>query len=137
MTYSCGDPPLSVEQISDKIFFEEQYKLGSLPNLKAQRLLAFPSEKHRNKQYKFEYKDYLDKVWERAKKLIAGAEEVWIIGYSFSAVDRKYVLDELLSDGKSCKRFIVQNPDAERICTMLRLKHPELEDRLVPFTSEF
>jgi hypothetical protein len=62
---------------------------------------------------------------------------VWVIGYSFSAIDLDYNMRNLFKEAKACKQFVIQNSDADGLCRMLRLKHPELGGRLVPYMALF
>lgn len=125
-------------KIHDDTFFP---KFDSQPNLRLQPLLVFPHEKQHVQAGSphFSYTNYLEPVWQKAEKLIAEADDIWIIGYSFHALDRQSIISLLLK-AKKCKHIVIQNinNEADRICTEIPLKHPELSHlKWQPHSQEF
>ncbi|MGO8837544.1 MAG: hypothetical protein ACLQAH_05165 [Limisphaerales bacterium] len=105
----------------------------------SERLIVFPNEKDRvrsNSHNRFPYREYIVRVWEQAARVVADASEIWIVGYSFSPIDRPSVI-QLLSAAKNCEKIVVQNPDAHSICQMLKLKYPELKVPIEAYVSRF
>ncbi|HTV42696.1 MAG TPA: hypothetical protein VMF08_19185 [Candidatus Sulfotelmatobacter sp.] len=124
-------------EITDGKFFPGD---SSEPQFRKHPLLVFPHEK----QYvqaggqHLVYKKYVEPVWKKAEQIITEAEEIWIIGYSFSAIDRNSLIG-LLSKATKCREVIVQNVngEAERICREMSRKHRDLQLRWEPFERAF
>jgi hypothetical protein len=125
-------------EISDSKFFPSDGAIT--PRFRAHPLMVFPHEKqHIQSGGKHAiYMKYLTSVWQQAEKIIADADEIWIIGYSFNAIDRNSLIN-LLSKATKCKQVIVQNieGEADRICREMRLKHSELKFHWEPFEQAF
>jgi len=103
-----------------------------------QPLIVFPHERHGilGGRRKGVEERYTRAVWTEAERLMARAEEIRIIGYSFAGIDRGPFL-ELLGQAKSCKRFVVQNPEATDICQRIGLYHSEWKGKLEPANLKF
>jgi len=122
-------------EITDSLFFDDQ------PNqLRYSPLLVYPHEKHHVEAGgKHEaYEKYLKSVWKKAEEILLEADEIYLIGYSFAAIDRNSVLN-LLGKARKCRKFVVQNlPDqAKSICARLAIKYPEIKAEWVPFGEQF
>lgn len=97
-------------------------------------LLTFPHEKQRDLSpdpRDFLTIPYSKKVWEHAAEVLASAETITIIGYSFAPIDRDFVVKNLLHKATSCERIVLWNPEAENICQGLGEDYPELERLLI------
>ena len=81
------------------------------------------------------WRDAYKAVWNRATELISNATEIHAIGYSFSGIDRGPIL-EMLGQAHSCRRLVIQSPDADEICSRLKSERPELHSQIesAPFT---
>jgi hypothetical protein len=75
----------------------------------------------------FPFDRYARAVWNRAAELISNANEIFVIGYSFSGIDRGPMLD-MLERARNCTRLVVQSPGAAAICDRLNLERPQLRD---------
>lgn len=124
-------------KIHDDTFFP---KFDSGPNMRLQPLVVFPHEKQHVQAGgpHASYTNYLTTIWEKAEKLIADADDIWIIGYSFHALD-KFSLVNLLSKATKCEQVVIQNIDgeADRICREMRLEHQELNLKWQPLEQSF
>jgi hypothetical protein len=111
----------------------------------AEPLIVFPYEKERGVDSKtsFVFDAYIRAIWQEkgyAERLIEGAQQIRVIGYSFDVNDRKMMMRLLRQS--NCP-IIIQNKTkeaAEHICEKLRLDHPadtDLTHRLKPFGEEF
>ena len=97
--------------ISDSTYFSDQ------PTWQTWRepLIVFPYEKDfvmSNANNKFEFRDYIKSVWERASQVIQEASEIRVIGYSFDLMDSKYLVN-LLRKAEHCKLLVIQNRQDE------------------------
>lgn len=123
--YGAIQPGQDIEIYDSKFFQAAQ----ATPRFRAHPLVVFPHEKqHVQLGGKHAiYGRYVTSVWQEAEKLIADADQIWVVGYSFQAIDRNSLID-LLSKAKKCKRVIVQNirGEADRICHEMTLKHSGL-----------
>ncbi len=83
-------------------------------------LIAFPHEKQRflsRKTGGFHQAPYIQKIWKHAAAVLSNATDVRVIGYSFSAIDSRHLVNELLSKATQCKKIVVQIPK-EAIATV-------------------
>jgi hypothetical protein len=101
-------------------------------NLPWEPLIMFPHEKQRsleNRQTGFPYDPYIRQIWDHAASLLATATEVKVIGYSFSAIDSRHMINELLSKATQCHRFVIQNPAVESVKANLA-SYAQIRERL-------
>ena len=104
-------------------------------------LLVFPFEKdfvRSGSPNQLAFREYIAAVWQQAEQVVASASEIWFVGYSFTMMNRSAAIG-LLAHAKRCRRLVIQNRpgEAERICAMLSVEHPELGIPLVPYDCEF
>jgi hypothetical protein len=95
-------------------------------------LIVFPHEKQRsleNRQFGFPYNPYICQIWDHAASLLAAATEIKIIGYSFSAIDSRHMVNELLNKATQCQKIIIQNP-AEQAVRAALASYRQLDGRL-------
>lgn len=138
--YLDGTKPGEKIEINDERFFA---KSGNrLPQDRdPEPLIMFPFEKYfirEGSANKLPFREYIGTVWRQAERIVAKASEIWFIGYSFAMMDRTAVVD-LLAHAKQCKSLVIQNRpgEAEKICQMLSVEHPDLGIRLVPYSCDF
>jgi len=111
----------NIQEIEDLLKKHGVYSHDTLNRLKAlpwEPLITFPHEKQRslkNRQTGFPYDPYIRQIWDHAASLLATATEVRIIGYSFSAIDSRHMVNELLSKAAQCQQIVVQNPDVSTV----------------------
>jgi len=97
------------------------YSHDTLNRLRAfpwEPLITFPHEKQRslkNRQTGFPYDPYIRQIWDHAASLLGTATEVKVIGYSFSAIDSRHMVNELLSKATQCQKIVIQNPDVSTV----------------------
>lgn len=122
---------------TDEIFFPPQDEDASV---QTESLIVFPHEKHHvhSGGKHLYYGKYLTAIWSKAKEIISEADEIFVVGYSFSTMDRNSTI-ELLSGAVNCRRVVIQNlkGEAEAICKMLSVKHADLKLNWIPFDNEF
>ena len=104
-------------------------------------LIVFPFEKdfvRSGSPNRLAFREYITSVWQQAERVMESASEIWFIGYSFAMMDRTAVI-ALLTRAKQCKRVVIQNRpgEAEQICRMLAVEHPELGNLLEPYACDF
>lgn len=102
-------------------------------------LIVFPHEKQRsleNRQFGFPYNPYICQVWDHAASLLASATEVKVIGYSFSAIDSRHMVETLLSKATQCEKIVIQNPAVQNVRAALA-SYTQLTGRLEFETSMF
>jgi hypothetical protein len=126
---------LSVEEIEKTIPKECGGPFGWEP------LLAFPHERQESQEH-FSYKGessgrdwapYIDAVWQYAASVVANATEVRVIGYSFSPIDSRHMVNQLLSKA-TCKKIVIQNKvDVRRNLESYRQFKDRLEFDPTPF----
>jgi hypothetical protein len=109
------------EEISDRFYFREMADGEGFPVPARFPLLAFPSDKHRieagGKDINID--EYIRVVKPAAEKVFENVEEIRVIGYSFQAPDKEWLLSLIRSAPKDAK-LILQNPEALSICRRLR-----------------
>ncbi len=126
--YASGLADQSPE-ITDNLYFEPGG--NGLPRRKFTPLVAFPVDK----QYvesggeEYNFKDYIDAVGTKAREIFRRAERIEIIGYSFRAPDKKWLVS-LLHTAPEARKLVI-NPHAKRICE--ELEHRDGLTNLVPF----
>ena len=84
----------------------------------------------------FPYRVYADKVWKQAHVVAAQAKEIKLIGYSVCEADFAYGFP-LLRSAENCTQIVIQNPDAERLCEILRVRTLDLGPKLNAFYAQF
>ena len=102
-------------------------------------LIVFPHEKQRsleNRQAGFSYNSYVCQVWDHAAGLLASATEIRIIGYSFSAIDSRHMVETLLNKATQCKKIVIQNPAVQNVRAALA-SYTQLNGRLEFDASPF
>jgi hypothetical protein len=123
--------------INDSKFFPTT---NTVSRFRIHPLMVFPYEKQhiQSGERHAIYKRYITTIWGKAEELVKEADEIWVIGYSFHAMDRHSLMN-LLSKATKCTRVIVQNinGEADRICKEMRLKHPELNLNWESFDKAF
>ena len=138
--YLDGRKPGEKIELNDARFFEKS--ANPLPQDRdPEPLIVFPFEKdfvRSDSPNQLAFREYVTAVWQQAERVVASASEIWFIGYSFAMMDRSAVI-ALLAHAKQCQRLVVQNRpgEAERICSLLSVEHPELVIPLVPYGGEF
>lgn len=80
-------------------------------------LIAFPVDKQRieggGRDYNFE--KYINAVRPQAEQIFRGDSEIRVIGYSFAAPDKQWLLDMMRLAGPEAT-IIIHNPHAARLC---------------------
>lgn len=138
--YFDGQVPGAKIEISDQSFFAN----ADAPNphdRDPEPLIVFPYEKQYAQSGTYPnlpFGGYISSIWKQAEVIVTEATEIWIVGYSFAALDRKPILD-LLAKAKRCKKFVIQNKveEAGKICSRLSNEHSDLEITWQPYTEEF
>jgi hypothetical protein len=98
----------------------------------------FPHEKQRSLrqgQTSFPYDPYIRQIWNHATRLLATTKEVTVIGYSFSAIDSRHMVSELLNKAAQCQKLVIQNPDVPAVKAELQsyeLLRGRIEIEFVP-----
>jgi hypothetical protein len=92
--------------------------------------VAFPVDKQNIESGYDEYnfKDYIDAVGSKARQIFVEAEKIEIIGYSFRAPDKKWLVS-LLQNAPQARKLVI-NPHARRICE--DLEHRDDVTNLTP-----
>jgi hypothetical protein len=137
--HDCHGPaPGQTSTVSDEFF--SPFFTPPRGTIIPESLIVFPTEKmdslSESSIRSFLYRQYIQKIWAQAKALIAEAGEIWVVGYSFAALDITE-FTKLLRCATNCDRIVVQNLDAERICSNLAVEYPELASKLKPHLSPF
>jgi hypothetical protein len=124
--------------VDDNFFCPAEKKASPIQHENPEPLIVFPHEKERAREGKtaFNFDNYIRATWSQAEKVIEDAEQIWAIGYSFDPTDRKSVF-ELLRKNKAKCEIVVQNPEAEKICSELKLRYSDLATRLKPLSGVF
>jgi hypothetical protein len=81
-------------------------------------LITLPHEKQcslENRRFGFSYNPYICAVWDHAANLLVAATEVKIIGYSFSAIDSRHMVETLLNRATQCEKIVIQNPAVKNV----------------------
>jgi hypothetical protein len=109
-------------EISDDLYFENTFDESGLPKRKLTPLIAFPADKQRIEEGGSEYnlEDYIKAIRAKANEIFSKAESIRIVGYSFRAPDKKWLIELMRTAPKGAK-IIVQNPHAKEICRKLML----------------
>jgi hypothetical protein len=110
---SLGDAKF---EITDELYFEGPAQENSLPKWKLAPLIAFPVDKQYVESGGFEYsfKNYIGAVGAKARQVFSQAERIDIIGYSFRAPDREWLV-ALLANAPQADKVVI-NPHAKQIC---------------------
>ena len=138
--YADGAKPGEKIELNDERFFAKS--ANPLPQDRdPEPLIVFPFEKdfvRSGSPNQLAFREYIAAIWKQAERVVESATEIWFIGYSFAMMDRTAVIN-LLAHAKKCRRLVIQNQpgQAERICRMLSVEHPEIAISLVPYGSEF
>ena len=138
--YLDGAKPGEKIELNDERFFAKS--ANQLPQDRdPEPLIVFPFEKEfvrSGSPNQLAFREYITAVWNQAERVVASASEIWFIGYSFAMMDRSAVI-ALLAHAKQCQRLVIQNRtgEAEQICRMLSVEHPNLGIPLVPYGCEF
>jgi hypothetical protein len=128
---------LNLQEIEDLLKKHRVYSSEALnsPNGAAfpwEALITFPHEKQRsleNRQFGFSYNPYICAVWDHAASLLASAAQVKVIGYSFSAIDNRHMVETLLNKAKQCQKIVIQNPAVQNVKAALA-SYMQLSGRL-------
>lgn len=108
------------QQIADNLYFKEKADEDGFPAPGRVPLLAFPADKQRieagGEDYNF--KAYISAVRPAAEKVFAKADEIRVVGYSFQAPDKDWLLN-LIRLAPQNARLILHNPTAPSICGRL------------------
>jgi hypothetical protein len=115
-------------EITDNLYFEPGE--NGLPKRKFAPLVAFPIDKQHVESggEEYNFKDYIDAICAKAREVFRDAEKIEIIGYSFRAPDKKWLVS-LLHSAPEAKKLII-NPHAKSICE--DLEHRDGVINLVP-----
>jgi len=109
-------------KVTDEMFF------SCVPGqLRDSPLIVFPYDKAfilDGKPNNITAREYISKIWGHAGNVFKDATEIFIIGYSFSDVDSKYLVD-LMRGATNCRQIEIQNvPDeCARISNWLKDEH--------------
>ena len=143
--WSPAPPHQSLQQIEEMlkkhgVYFSDTLNKPNAPMTPPwESLITFPHEKQRslaNRQFGFSYNPYICQIWDHAATLLASATEVKIIGYSFSAIDSRHMVETLLNKATQCKKIIIQNPDVQNVKAALA-HYTQLNGRLEFDASSF
>lgn len=107
---------------TDALYFEEHAdEQTGLPKPKVHPLIAFPVDKQRIEGLGSDYnlEKYIKAIRVQAEQIFSTAEEIRVIGYSFAAPDRGWLVD--LMKRSPDTRIIVHHPQASEICNELRV----------------
>ena len=138
--YLDGAKPGEKIELNDERFFAKS--ANPLPQDRdPEPLIVFPFEKDfvlSDFPNQLAFRKYITAVWQQAERVVESASEIWFIGYSFAMMDRTAVIG-LLARARQCKRLVIQNRpgEAEQICRMLSVEHPDLGIPLVPHGCDF
>jgi hypothetical protein len=136
--HDCHGPAVGETFIANDEIFDEFWKPRE--PIMSEVLLTFPHEKAdsllETSPRSFLHRNYIQHVWRQANRLIEQASEIWVIGYSFAALDLNEFI-KLLRNTQNCKRIVVQNPQADAICRRLRVEYPDIGAKLVPHLDPF
>jgi hypothetical protein len=115
-------------EITDALYFEPSDT--DLPKRKFAPLIVFPIDKQHVEDGGEEYnlKDYIDAVGGKAREVFSNAERIDIIGYSFRAPDKKWLVS-LLHNAPDAPKLVI-NPRAKQICE--DLEHRDGVTNLIP-----
>jgi len=111
-----------VQEITDSLYFKDKADEDGFPASGRVPLLAFPADKQRIEAGGEDYnlKDYVSAVRPAAEKVFANAEEIRVVGYSFQAPDKDWLLN-LIRVAPQDARLILHNPAAPSICGRLKI----------------
>jgi hypothetical protein len=138
--YLDGAKPGEKIELNDARFFAKS--ANPLPQDRdPEPLIVFPFEKdfvRSGSPNQLAFREYITAVWQQAERVLEPASEIWFIGYSFAMMDRTAVI-ALLARARHCKRLVIQNRpgEAEQICRILAVEHPELGNLLEPYACDF
>ncbi len=127
--------PTDIGEIETTLKKHGVYSQDALNRLKAlpwEPLITFPHEKQRSLKDKltgFPYYPYIQQIWDQAARLLAAATEVKVIGYSFSAIDSRHMVNELLRKAIQCQKIVIQNPDVATVRANLA-SYTQVKERL-------
>jgi hypothetical protein len=109
-------------QINDTLYFEDALDENGLPKWKFTPLIAFPADKQRIEEggQEYNFQDYIKLIRSKATEIFSKAESIRIVGYSFRAPDKKWLI-ELMRAAPDAVRILIQNPHAQTLCK--RLEH--------------
>jgi hypothetical protein len=105
---------------SDALYFEEAVdEETGLPKPKLHPLIAFPVDKQRIEGLGSDYnlEKYIKAMRVQAERIFSEAEEIRVIGYSFAAPDKNWLVDLMRRATKA--RILVHHPEAKSICREL------------------
>jgi hypothetical protein len=106
---------------TDDFYFKKELNQEGLPESKFEPLIAFPADRQRihggGQDYNFEA--YIKAVSKKAEEIFSNAKEIRVIGCSFAAPDKEWLLS-LIRRAPNAE-LIVHNPDAERLCKELKV----------------
>jgi len=136
--------PTSLQDIEsllkkDGVYSSETLNRPNAASFPWEALITFPHEKQRsleNRQFGFSYNPYICQVWDQAASLLASATEVKVIGYSFSAIDSRHMVETLLNKATHCERIVIQNPAVQNV-TVALASYKQLNGRLEFDASSF
>lgn len=110
-----------IHEIADNLYFKEKVDEDGFPTPSKTPLLAFPADKQRIEAggEDYHFKDYISAVRPAAERVFASAEEIRVVGYSFQAPDKDWLLS-LIRIAPPDARLILHNPAAPSICRRLK-----------------
>jgi hypothetical protein len=123
-------------EISDNLYFEDTLNETGLPKRKFTPLIAFPADKQRIEEGGQEYnlEDYIKAIRSKANDIFSKAESIRIVGYSFRAPDKKWLI-ELMRGAPKGAAIIVQNPHAKALCA--KLEHFDGFKNVIPIEESW
>jgi hypothetical protein len=112
--YSPIGAPL--DKLTDSFYFKEELDNSGLPVPRVMPLIAFPADKQRieggGSDYSFE--KFINTIRPQAEEVFREASEIRIIGYSFAAPDKQWLVD-IMRLAPPETEIIVHNPHASRL----------------------
>jgi len=106
----------SLEKLTDGFYFDEALDNDGLPTPRVIPLIAFPVDKQRieagGRDYSFE--KFINAIRPQAEQIFREAAEIRIIGYSFAAPDKQWLLD-MMRLAPPETEIIIHNPHAVRL----------------------
>jgi hypothetical protein len=110
----------SSDKLTDDSYFKKESDKDGLPVPKIIPLIAFPADKQRieggGRDYNFE--KYINALKPQAEAAFREASEIRVIGYSFAAPDKQWLID-MMRLAPPETEIIVHNPEAVRLCKEL------------------
>lgn len=120
--------------ICDTLYFKESKDENPLTKIKIHPLIVFPCDKQRIESggQDLYLADYIKTIKESVEKVFRRAKEIRVIGYSFQAPDKQWLLD-LIRLAPNAKLKLL-NPDATNIAQSIRFND---DLNFTPFDSKW